>query len=130
MWYEKLGEAVVHLGLGRWADAAEAGKENGTYFIIDKPGNIFSWDQMGVQVKLSEASAGNDWTWRFHGDGGEVVSEKGAKKRTVTGGCTLDARALPALVTDQQSGQCLADMKDPPRSGFRHDDGTPRVAAF
>eukprot|EP00967_Tisochrysis_lutea_P015846 scaffold17852_cov20-Tisochrysis_lutea.AAC.1 len=85
---------------------------------------------MGVQVKLSEAVAGNDWTWRFPGDGGEVVSEKGAKKRTVTGGCTLDCRALPALVTDQQSGQTLGEMKDPPRSGFTYPDGTPRVAAF
>ena len=62
--------------------------------------------------------SGGDSTVRMgKQDKGDVVSQKGSSKVTITGGCTLGCKALPGMVTHKSSGITHAAMADPTYMG-------------
>ena len=74
-WYAELGKAMVQLGLATMNSDFDETKENDIYFMITREAadRIFSWDQVGWNVALSEETAGNDTTCRIgEEDTGEV----------------------------------------------------------
>jgi hypothetical protein len=129
-----VGKTLEELGIGHFYADYDPEEENGIYFIIDKPDNLFSWDQVGWKTALSDDSAAgsSDSTLRVDQfDYGQVVAEQSSHKISIlTGGSTLSCKALPALVTHEGCSMTLATTKDPPRSGFKDERGQPCVAAF
>jgi len=133
MWYEMVGKTLEELSIGHFYSDFNPEEEYGIFFIIDKPDNLFSWDQVGWKTALSDdcAAGSSDSTLRVDEfDYGQVVAEQSSHKISITGGCTLSCKALPALVTHEGCTMTLAAMKDPPRSSFKDKQGMPRVAAF
>ena len=130
-WYFKLGEAMVHLGLARWNKDFDSKKPYDVLFYILRPDLIFSFDQTGWNPAMSEDACTSAGTLKMHEfDTGEVTSEKGTERITITGGCTMDCKALPGMITHKSKGLALAAMKNPPRSSFKDAEGNPIEAKF
>eukprot|EP00966_Prymnesium_polylepis_P073844 1713842-Prymnesium_polylepis.1 len=99
-WYEMVCKTLEELGIGHFYLEYNPEEEYGIYFIIDKPDNLFSWDQVGWKTALSDdcAAGSSDSTLRVDKyDYGQVVAEQASHKISITGGCTLSCKALPAL---------------------------------
>jgi hypothetical protein len=131
-WYIVVEDAMVAANIAIYNDKFDPSKPYDYRIIITHPELVFSFDQTGFSVDMSEASHSSDGklTTFDPEDNGDSLANKCSTRCTITGGSTMAGGGLPGLITYKKASLLGRSMQHAPRSAFKDENGKPRKATF